>query len=131
MDATIPTGRAARTAWRRLDRSTKREVLQRAAEDQGHPDPTVAAVAVGFARWERAYSGWVSIVMALGPVVVAGVLDWLLSGLPLLTACALAFGVAVWRGRKSGRRLMERMERVNLAVLRDDGRTSGPVEDRG
>jgi hypothetical protein len=91
----------------------------------------VAAVAVGFARWERAYSGWVSIVMALGPVVVAGVLDWLLSGLPLLTACALAFGVAVWRGRKSGRRLMERMERVNLAVLRDDGRTSGPVEDRG
>jgi hypothetical protein len=131
MDATIPTGRAARTAWRRLDRSTKREVLQRAAQEQGHPDPTVAAVAVGFARWEGAYSSWVSIVMALGPVVVAGVLDWLLSGLPLLTACALAFGVAVLRGRRSGRRLMEQMERVNLALLRDDGPPSRAIEDRG
>jgi hypothetical protein len=131
MNATIPTGRAARTAWRRLGRRTKGDVLQRAAKDQGHPDPTVAAVAVGFARWERAYPGWISIVMALGPVVVAGVVDWFLPGLPLLTACALAFGVAVWRGRRSGRQLMERMERVNLAVLRDDGPPSRPAEGRG
>jgi hypothetical protein len=58
MDATIPTGRAARTAWRRLGRRTKGEVLQRAAQDQGHPDPMVAGVAVGFARWERGYPRW-------------------------------------------------------------------------
>jgi hypothetical protein len=32
MTATIPAGRAARTAWRRLDRQTKAEVLRRAAE---------------------------------------------------------------------------------------------------
>jgi hypothetical protein len=131
MDATIPTGRAARTAWRRLSRSKKREVLERAALDQGHPDPAVAAVAVGFARWELAYPSWVSIVWALGPVVVAAVLDWLLSGLPLLTACALAVSVAVWRGRRAGRQLMERMERVNLAVLRNDGPPSPPGDDRG
>jgi hypothetical protein len=131
MDATIPTGRAARTAWRKLGRSTKREVLERATQDQGHPDPTVAAVAIGFARWELAYPPWVSIVLALGPVVVAAVLDWFLSGLPLLTACALALSVAVWRGRRSGRQLMERMERVNLAALRTDGSPSGPDDGRG
>ena len=80
MNATIPTGRAARTAWRRLDTWTRAEVLQRAANDQGHPEPTVAAVAVG---------------------------------------------------RRSGRQLMERMERVNLAVLRDGGPPSHPAEGGG
>jgi len=50
-------------------RRTKGEVLQRAAQDQGHPDPMVAGVAVGFARWERGYPRWIAVVMALGLVV--------------------------------------------------------------
>jgi hypothetical protein len=131
VDMRIPTGRAARTAWRRLGRSTKREVLERAAQDQGHPDPAVAAVAVGFARWERAYPSWIAIVTALGFVVVAGVLDWLLSGLPLLTVCAVAVAVAIWRGRASGRRMTERLGRANLAVLHGDGQSSRPIEEQG
>ena len=90
----------------------------------------VAGVAVGFARWERAYPRWIAVVIALGLVVIAGVADWLLSGLPLLTACALAVGVAVLRGRRSGRQLLERMERANLAVLREDGSPSPPPEGR-
>jgi hypothetical protein len=46
----IPRGRQAVQAWRRLDRRTRREVIRRARRGLGHPDPRVAAIAVGRAQ---------------------------------------------------------------------------------
>jgi hypothetical protein len=43
----IPTGAAANTAWRELDRRTRRDLLLRS---DPHPDPMVACVALGHAR---------------------------------------------------------------------------------
>lgn len=43
----IPSGAAALTAWRELDRRTRRELLRATGP---HPDPVVACVAVGYAR---------------------------------------------------------------------------------
>lgn len=43
----IPSGSAALTAWRELDRRTRRELLRATGP---HPDPVVACVAVGYAR---------------------------------------------------------------------------------
>lgn len=43
----IPTGAAALTAWRELDRGTRHDLLRSAVP---HPDPAVACIAVGYAR---------------------------------------------------------------------------------
>lgn len=43
----IPSGAAALSAWRELDRRTRRDLLR---ETRPHPDPIVACVAVGYAR---------------------------------------------------------------------------------
>ena len=46
----VPRGRQAVQAWRRLDRRTRRDVTWLAQRGAGHPDPQVAAIAVGRAQ---------------------------------------------------------------------------------
>jgi hypothetical protein len=46
----VPRGRLAVQAWRRLDRHTRRDVTRYARRGIGHPDPQVAAIAVGRAQ---------------------------------------------------------------------------------
>jgi hypothetical protein len=49
---TIPSGQAARKAWTVLPPEVRAEVKQYADRFEGHPDPAVAAVAVGLIRAE-------------------------------------------------------------------------------
>src|SRR5262245_7032968 len=44
-------GRQAVRAWRRLDRGVRKDVRRRARQGMGHPDPAVAAIAIGRARY--------------------------------------------------------------------------------
>ena len=46
----VPRGRQAIQAWRRLDRRTRQDVTWLAWQGIGHPDPQVAAIAVGRAQ---------------------------------------------------------------------------------
>ena len=50
---TIPSGEAARDAWDALPDGVRAEAVRLARSDQGHPDPAVAAIAVGRIRYER------------------------------------------------------------------------------
>ncbi|XVQ13784.1 hypothetical protein ACQP1W_14960 [Spirillospora sp. CA-255316] len=70
----VPAGRAARDAWRELDRGLRRELLR---GDRPHPDPTTAVIAVGYARamlgvpyWRRAWPALVAIVVWAVAVVI-------------------------------------------------------------
>jgi hypothetical protein len=74
----IPRGAAAVEAWKRLDRRTRRDLLRSAT---AHPDPVVAAVAVGYARtilghrwWTR--SLWLIPTFAVGAVVETAITAW-------------------------------------------------------
>jgi hypothetical protein len=85
MSIHIPHGSQARLAWRQLDRRTRREVTQRARRGLGHPDPRVAAIAVGRAQatlrvplWRWVAAGLV--VAAAGCVVGWLLASWLLAG---------------------------------------------------
>jgi hypothetical protein len=48
----IPSGDAANAAWAALPPEIRAEVVERAARYEGHPDPAVAAVAIGLIRAE-------------------------------------------------------------------------------
>jgi hypothetical protein len=54
----IPSDDAAREAWAALPAGVRAEVLRLAAQDKGHPDPAVAAIAVGLARTESRWPWW-------------------------------------------------------------------------
>jgi hypothetical protein len=69
---TIPSGEAARQAWLALPDSIRAEVKQYAANDQGHPDPAVAAVAVGQARAERVWPWWRTTLLGIGTCLFVG-----------------------------------------------------------
>jgi hypothetical protein len=77
----IPGGRQAIQAWRGLDRETRREVLRRARQGVGHPDPRVAAIAVGRTRATLRAPLWRWVAVAVLGLVVGWVLLWLLSHL--------------------------------------------------
>jgi hypothetical protein len=71
----IPRGKQAVQAWQRLDRRTRREVIRRARRGQGHPDPRVAAIAVGRAQatltaplWRWVAAAGLGLLAALGGV---------------------------------------------------------------
>jgi hypothetical protein len=73
-NAEIPTGRQAARAWKRLDRGVRKDVWRRARQGLGHPDPAVAAIAIGWARYTLTrsfavrYAGrmFVGLIVALG-----------------------------------------------------------------
>ncbi len=69
---TIPSGDAARQAWAALPDHVRAEVRRYAANDQGHPDPAVAAVAVGQARAERVWPWWRTTLLGLGMCLFFG-----------------------------------------------------------
>lgn len=50
-NAEIPTGRQAARAWKSLDAGVRKDVWRRAPQGMGHPDPAVAAIAIGRARY--------------------------------------------------------------------------------
>jgi len=77
-DAEIPTGRQAARAWKHLDAGVRKDAWRRARQGLGHPDPAVAALAVGWARYTLSrsfavrYAGrmFVGLIVALGGVAL-------------------------------------------------------------
>ncbi len=135
-----PQGAAARVAWRQLDPSVRKAVRRGARRLTPHPDPAVAAIAVGYARdgldrlrlpGRRFTIGLLSMVLALVFIALAlspaawrsPVSSSLLAAYIAVLACcgvvaAVAFSVAFRRigGRRRGVTLA-RMELVNLRTL--------------
>lgn len=141
---TIPSGAAARPAWAALPAETRAEVAARAARFEGHPDPAVAAVAVGFIRaetemtWRRFLTMHAGLAAFIGAAVAvtgqapaAG-----MTILPFLTAgsfAAIATAAQLWRRRT----LPGRAQAANLEVFlrspaaaADAGRTTSPFWTR-
>jgi hypothetical protein len=56
-------------AWRRLHRATRNEVLELAGQGELHPDPTIAAISVAWARWRRALSPWRQLGIAIAAML--------------------------------------------------------------
>ncbi|MBC6458877.1 hypothetical protein [Actinomadura sp. HBU206391] len=111
----IPSGAVAVDAWKRLDRRTRRDLLRSAA---AHPDPSVAAVAVGYARtnlggrwWLRSLrSVWFAPVtcgVATLLVVSGSVRRWPQLSALVFASCAVAF---LWD--------VVRVTRLRLALIR-------------
>jgi hypothetical protein len=67
----IPSEDAARAAWDALPASVRAEVHRLAEHDRGHPDPAVAAIAVGRARAER-WPWWRTAVLGAGLCLSGG-----------------------------------------------------------
>jgi hypothetical protein len=117
----IPRGRQAVWAWRRLDRRTCRDVTWLAQRGIGHPDPRVAAIAVGRAQamlrlplWRWTLHGVASLLISWP---LAWTVGWLLGGLDdqwmwfwVPISCTLGMLVVL---RVQARQL----ERANLATL--------------
>jgi hypothetical protein len=59
-NAEIPIGRQAVGAWKRLDAGVRKDVWRRARQGLGHPDPAVAAIAIGRAHYtlSRSFAVW-------------------------------------------------------------------------
>ncbi|GAA2096684.1 hypothetical protein [Actinomadura alba] len=111
----IPRGSVAVDAWKRLDRRTRRDLLRSAA---AHPDPSVAAVAVGYARtnlggrwWLRSLRSLWSIPVTFGVatllVVSGSVPRWPQLSALVFASCAVAF---FWD--------VVRLTRLRLAFIR-------------
>lgn len=118
----IPNGRQAIQAWRRLDRGTRREVIRRARHGVSHPDPQVAAIAVGRMRatLQTPLRRW-AVVAAMG-LAVCWVLVWLLSqligglGAPWWLRLVLLIG-PVLGGLAVLRVQLRRIEKANVQML--------------
>ena len=118
----IPNGRQAIQAWRRLDRGTRREVIRRARHGVGHPDPQVAAIAVGRTRATLRAPLWRWAVVAAMGLAVCWVLVWLLSHLiggldaPWWLRLVLLIG-SVLGGLAALRVQLRRIEQANVQML--------------
>jgi hypothetical protein len=123
-DTEIPTGRQAARAWKRLDRGVRKDVWRRGRQGLGHPDPAVAAIAVGQARYilSRSYAVryagrlFVALPAALG---LAALLNRVGSPDPFLYVIAVT--VAVPTGivtHTMARREAKQVEEANLNTLR-------------
>ena len=122
----IPAGTPAVDAWKRLDRPTRRELLRSAT---AHPDPTVAAVAVGYARTTLGRRWWLHTLRQMAwliPVlsavaVTATILDvaWLRWHLmPVLAPPIVLLITFVWAVRLTRFKLaLIRMENANAPGL--------------
>jgi hypothetical protein len=74
------------SAWRRLHRATRQEVLDLAEEGELHPDPKIAAIAVEWARWRARLSPWRQVGFAIATLLAVdaaiGLLFLLLTLIP-------------------------------------------------
>lgn len=117
----VPRGRQAVQAWRRLDRRTRREVTRYARRGLGHPDPQVAAIAVGRAQatLRAPLRRWVLVVVA--SLLVNWPLAWALGR--LMGGLDDRWGwfwlpISLTLGSLAALRVLARqLERVNLATL--------------
>jgi hypothetical protein len=117
----VPRGRQAVQAWRRLDRRTRRDVTLLAWQGIGHPDPQVAAIAVGRAQATLRLPLWRWALVVVASLLVGWSLTWglgrLLGGLDdqwiwFWVPISSALGMLVVL-RVQARQL----ERANLATL--------------
>lgn len=58
------------SAWRRLHRATRQQVLNLAEEGKLHPDPEIAAIAVEWAKWRARLSPWRQLGFAIVTLLV-------------------------------------------------------------
>ena len=123
-NAEIPVGRQTARAWKRLDRGVRKDVWRRARQGLGHPDPAVAAIAVGWARYILSqgyavrYAGrlFVALIATLG---LAALLNRVGSPDPFLYVIAVT--VAVPTGiviHTMARREAKQVEEANMNTLR-------------
>ena len=117
----IPRGRQAMRAWRALDRRTRREVVRRARQGLGHPDPRVAVIAVGWAQAVLTAPLWRWVV-----VVGMGLLGALAGVWTFNRLAEPDVGLGVWVGVSIGctptplvviRMQARQVERANIATL--------------
>jgi hypothetical protein len=137
----VPAGAVALDAWRELDRETRRELLR---GDRPHPDPSVAVVAVGYARTMLARSvlrqtlpltvalvgAIVTYAVVLATLAANGRLPASQSLTSVLPALLIVPFVLVRRFRLRGRIIaLHRMESINAAALWNTERAA-PLQDR-
>jgi hypothetical protein len=117
----VPRGPQAVQAWRRLDRRTRRDVTRLAQRGIGHPDPQVAAIAVGRAQATLQAPLWRWALVVVASLLIGWPLTWglglLLGGLDdqwiwFSVPISSALGMLVVL-RVQARQL----ERANLATL--------------
>lgn len=133
----IPSAEAARAAWDALPEDVRASVIQRAAKGRGHPDPVVAAIAVGRARAE-VWPWWRTAMLGIGLCLFVGAwLAFLMVGLdnwPVLIGPA-AVGFLLYDGAprlRTGAKLPRRTESANLQAFlaAPDAETSLPIAPR-
>lgn len=137
---TIPSGQAARQAWAALPDGVRASVVERAARYEGHPDPAVAAVAVGVIRAENRWPWLRQLILVAGLAVLFGVLlavvgqrfDGHYTYLPVIPAAAAglaAVAALVWPAKRA---VPRHAEAANLLVfLGSADAIASPVRDRG
>src|SRR5215203_4298512 len=123
-NAEIPTGRQAARAWKHLGPGVRKDVWRRARQGIGHPDPAVAALAIGRARYTLSrsfavrYWGRVFVVL-IGGLGVVALLNRLTSPDVNLYVIAVvaSFSSGVVTHTKA-RRDAKQLEEANLNTLR-------------
>jgi hypothetical protein len=117
----IPRGSQARLAWRQLDRRTRREVTRRARRGLGHPDPRVAAIAVGRAQATLTVPLWRWVAAGLVAAAASCGVGWLLAswlasapGLWFLIEFTIAFSLVPGMVARTVARWIER---ANLPMV--------------
>ncbi|SRR6266508_1219198 len=121
----IPMGRHAVRAWKRLDADVRKEAWRRARQGLGHPDPAVAALAVGRARYTLSlsfsvrYWGLIFVVITGVAIGLLAVLDRLVRVSPVLYMVIIVVSLinGVMRYAEA-RRNAEQMEEANMTTLR-------------
>jgi hypothetical protein len=124
-NAEIPMGRQAERAWKRLDAGVRKDVLRRARQGMGHPDPAMAAIAIGRARYALSlsfsvrYWSIVLFVITGAGLGLAAVLDRVarLGPLSYVVAFVPAFSVGVM-SYTMFRRDAKQMGEANMSTFR-------------
>ena len=131
-DAEIPVGRQAVRAWKRLDADVRKDVWRRARQGLGHPDPALAALAVGQARYLQSlgfsvpfWSGLFILITGIGVGLLA-VLDRLTRLDPI--DYVIVVGISLLNGVTSYTRFCRQanqLEKANLNRLSADHTDAG------
>jgi hypothetical protein len=128
-NAEIPTGRQAARAWKHLDAGVRKDVWRRARQGLGHPDPAVAAIAVGRARRSLSrsvfvrYWGLIFVAFTCPLLALAAVLDRVTRLGPFYVLAITISFTSGALGCIRARREVEQMEEANMNTLRAAGHT--------
>ena len=133
MRAEIPVGSQAVRAWKSLDPGVRKDVIRRSRKNMGYPDPVVAAIAIGRARYTLSLSLWywvrhfgVITIILLG---LAAMLDRMttLDDNLYLTVITASLSSGIMRYREV-RRDAEQLEWANLKTFTADRTDHGSVD---